>query len=133
MSTPGPGYSITMRVAAPPSATAAGDLTRAVGRAGGVITGLDVVESTAALMVVDLSANALSQSHAEALTDAVDALDGVGAQGLRPDVPAAPRRQDRGHARRWRCATATSCPGRTPRGGPGLPWPSPRTRPTPAG
>ena len=47
MAVPGPGYSITMRVAAPPSASAAGDLTTAVGRAGGVITGFDVVESTA--------------------------------------------------------------------------------------
>ena len=47
MAMPGPGYSITMRIAAPPSATAAGDLTTAVGRAGGVITAFDVVESTA--------------------------------------------------------------------------------------
>ncbi len=77
MAVPGPGYSITMRIAAPPSATAAGDLTTAVGRAGGVITGFDVVESTAGLMVVDLSANAQSQSHADELTDAVNELDGV--------------------------------------------------------
>jgi len=77
MAVPGPGYSITMRIAAPPSATAAGDLTTAVGRAGGVITGFDVVESTAEMMVVDLSANALSQSHAEELADAVNELTGV--------------------------------------------------------
>ncbi|MET3804322.1 malate dehydrogenase (oxaloacetate-decarboxylating) [Nakamurella sp. UYEF19] len=77
MAIPGPGYSITMRVAAPPSASAAGDLTSAVGRAGGVITGFDVVESTAELMVVDLSANALSADHAEAMTEAVNSLPGV--------------------------------------------------------
>ena len=77
MAIPGPGYSITMRVAAPPSASAAGDLTSAVGRAGGVITGFDVVESAAGLMVVDLSANALSADHAESMTDAVNALPGV--------------------------------------------------------
>ncbi len=77
MVVPGPGYSITMRVAAPPSASAAGDLTTAVGRAGGVITAFDVVESAAGLMVVDLSANALSADHAEAMTDAVNALPGV--------------------------------------------------------
>ena len=77
MSTPGPGYSITMRIVAPPSATAAGELTSAVGRAGGVITGLDVVESTGARMVIDLSANALSEEHAQPLTDAVAALPGV--------------------------------------------------------
>jgi len=77
MAVPGPGYSITMRIAAPPSASAAGDLTTAVGRAGGVITGFDVVESAAGLMVVDLSANAQSQSHADELTDAVNNLPGV--------------------------------------------------------
>ncbi len=77
MAVPGPGYSITMRIAAPPSATAAGDLTTAVGRAGGVITGFDVVESTAESMVLDISANALSQAHADELTDAVNELPGV--------------------------------------------------------
>jgi len=66
-----------MRVAAPPSASAAGDLTSAVGRAGGVITAFDVVESAAGLMVVDLSANCMSADHAEEMTDAVNALPGV--------------------------------------------------------
>jgi malate dehydrogenase (oxaloacetate-decarboxylating) len=66
-----------MRIAAPPSASAAGDLTTAVGRAGGVITGFDVVESTAEMMVVDLSANAQSQVHADELTEAVNQLRGV--------------------------------------------------------
>ena len=77
MAVPGPGYSITMRIAATPSATAAGDLTMTVGLAGGVITAFDVVESTADQMVVDLSCNALSADHAGDITTAVNALDGV--------------------------------------------------------
>jgi malate dehydrogenase (oxaloacetate-decarboxylating) len=77
MAIPGPGYSITMRIAAPPSATAAGDLTTAVGKAGGVITAFDVVESSAEQMVVDISANALSADHAGSITDTVNALPGV--------------------------------------------------------
>ncbi len=77
MAVPGPGYSITMRIAAPPSASAAGELTTAVGKAGGVITAFDVVESTAALLVVDISANAQSADHATAITDAINELDGV--------------------------------------------------------
>ncbi|MEO5832222.1 MAG: NAD-dependent malic enzyme [Nakamurella sp.] len=77
MAVPGPGYSITMRIAAPPSASAAGDLTSEVGRAGGVITAFDVVESAAGLMVVDLSCNALSAEHADEITAAVDALPDV--------------------------------------------------------
>src|ERR1700710_805440 len=71
MAIPGPGYSITMRVAALLTSPAAGDLTSAVGRAGGVITGFDVVESAAGLMVVELSANCRCADHAEALSEAV--------------------------------------------------------------
>jgi len=77
MAVPGPGYSITMRIAAPPSASAAGELTTAVGRAGGVITAFDVVESMADLLVVDISANAQSAEHARELADAIEALEGV--------------------------------------------------------
>ena len=44
MAVPGPGYSITMRIAAPPSAPAAGDRTTAVGRGGTVITGVDIAD-----------------------------------------------------------------------------------------
>ena len=76
MPVPGPGYSITMRIAAPPSATAAGELTTAVGQAGGVITAFDVVESTAGQLVVDLSANATSAAHADEITAAVNNLAG---------------------------------------------------------
>jgi len=65
-----------MRIAAPPSATAAGELTTAVGRAGGVITAFDVVESTAGQLVVDLSANATSAGHADEITAAVNNLAG---------------------------------------------------------
>ncbi|MGH4020553.1 MAG: NAD-dependent malic enzyme [Pseudonocardiaceae bacterium] len=77
MPVPGPGYSITVRVQAPPSASAAGDLTGAVGRVGGVITAFDVVESHADRIVVDISANALSEYHATELTAALEALQGV--------------------------------------------------------
>ena len=99
MTVPGPGYAITARVEAPASATAAGDLAVAVGRVGGVMTAFDVVESRTDSIIVDISCNALSEEHAEQITDALDGLDGVrGAQRLRPHVPHAPRRQDRGHA-----------------------------------
>ena len=77
MPVPGPGYSITMRITAPPAASTAGDLTGAVGRAGGVIIAFDIVESTATSMTVDLSANALSSTHVDQITAAVNALAGV--------------------------------------------------------
>ncbi|MGW4483254.1 malic enzyme-like NAD(P)-binding protein [Amycolatopsis sp. NPDC004368] len=77
MPVPGPGYSITVRVEAPASSTAAGDLTTAVGRVGGVLTAFDVVESHAETIVVDISANALSENHAQDITQALDSLPGV--------------------------------------------------------
>ncbi len=82
MPTPGPGYAITIRIVAPPSATAVGDLTTAVGRAGGVVTGLDVVESTPDRLVIDLTANAHSEDHAELLTDAVGRLPDVAVRNV---------------------------------------------------
>ncbi|GAA4889409.1 NAD-dependent malic enzyme [Saccharopolyspora cebuensis] len=77
MPVPGPGYSITVRVEAPPSTTAAGDLTSAIGRAGGVITAFDVVESHADRIVVDITCNALSADHANDLTVLLNELPGV--------------------------------------------------------
>jgi malate dehydrogenase (oxaloacetate-decarboxylating) len=77
MPVPGPGYSITVRVEAPSSSSAAGDLTTAVGRVGGVLTAFDVVESHADSIVVDISVNALSASHANDITQALDTLPDV--------------------------------------------------------
>jgi malate dehydrogenase (oxaloacetate-decarboxylating) len=77
MPVPGPGYSITVRVEAPASSSAAGDLTTAVGRVGGVLTAFDVVESHADSIVVDISVNALSENHAKDITSALETLPGV--------------------------------------------------------
>jgi malate dehydrogenase (oxaloacetate-decarboxylating) len=77
MPVPGPGYSITIRVEAPPSASAAGDLTSAVGRVGGVITAFDVVESHTDRVVVDITCNATSAEHANEITAGLEELPGV--------------------------------------------------------
>jgi malate dehydrogenase (oxaloacetate-decarboxylating) len=74
---PGPGYTITARVSAPPSAGAAGDLAAAVGKVGGVVTAFDVVDAGVDHNVIDISCNALSESHAQEITDALAALPGV--------------------------------------------------------
>jgi len=74
---PGPGYTITARVAAPPSASAAGDLAAAIGKVGGVVTAFDVVDATVDHIVIDISCNALSEGHAQEITDALAALPGV--------------------------------------------------------
>ena len=77
MPVPGPGYSITVRVEAPPSASAAGDLAAAVGRAGAVITAFDVVESHSDRIVVDITANTYSDEHVRDITEALETLPGV--------------------------------------------------------
>ncbi|MCX6463459.1 MAG: NAD-dependent malic enzyme, partial [Pseudonocardiales bacterium] len=82
MAVPGPGYAITARVEVPASASAAGDLTMAVGRVGGVVTAFDVVEAAQSTiggptLVVDISCNALNEGHAQEITAALEALPGV--------------------------------------------------------
>ena len=77
MPVPGPGYAITARVEVPASASAAGDLTVAIGQVGGVVTAFDVVESHTATLVVDISCNALNEDHGREITEALEALDGV--------------------------------------------------------
>jgi malate dehydrogenase (oxaloacetate-decarboxylating) len=77
MATPSPGYSITVRVEAPTSAGSTADLSLAVGKAGGVLTALDVVESHFDRIVVDLTCNAADADHADAITDGLAAVDGV--------------------------------------------------------
>jgi malate dehydrogenase (oxaloacetate-decarboxylating) len=74
---PGPGYAITARVEVPASASAAGDLTVAIGQVGGVVTAFDVVESHTATLVVDISCNALNEDHGREITEALESLDGV--------------------------------------------------------
>ncbi len=76
MSTPSPGYSITLRVQAPAVAGMIGDLTTAIGKAGGVVTALDVVESHADRIVVDVTCNAADAEHVDGITEAVGAVEG---------------------------------------------------------
>src|SRR4051794_10172439 len=77
MASPSPGYSITVRVEAPTSAGSTADLSLAVGKAGGVVTALDVVESHYDRIVIDVTCNASDAAHADTITDAVAALQGV--------------------------------------------------------
>src|SRR3954451_18765771 len=76
MPSPNPGYSITVRVQAPAAAGMIGDLTTAIGKAGGVVTALDVVESHGGRIVVDVTSNAADAEHVDVITDAIGELDG---------------------------------------------------------
>jgi malate dehydrogenase (oxaloacetate-decarboxylating) len=74
---PSAGYSITVRVEMPADASAVGRLTTAVGSAGGIVTALDIVESTHDAVVADVTCDTADGEHANAVTDALRAVEGV--------------------------------------------------------
>ena len=77
MPTTSPGYSITIRAEAPSAIGSTADLAAAVTAAGGSLTALDVVESSPALIVVDVTCNAVDGAHADEVTASISALPGV--------------------------------------------------------
>ena len=74
---PSAGFSITVRVSVPADSLSIGKLTTAVGSAGGIVTALDVVDSDHDRVVVDLTCDTADGAHAELVTSALKALDGV--------------------------------------------------------
>ncbi|MEP6981963.1 MAG: NAD-dependent malic enzyme, partial [Nakamurella sp.] len=76
MAATSPGYSITIRVSAPPVIGATAQLASAVIDAGGSLTALDVVESSRETIVVDVTCDARSAEHADEITETLRALDG---------------------------------------------------------
>ena len=77
MGIPSPGYAVTVRVETPSSSGATGRLVAAVSGAGGAVTALDVVESHADQLVVDLTCDAVDVAHSEAITKALGDVPGV--------------------------------------------------------
>jgi len=74
---PSAGFSITIRVSVRADASAIGRLTTAVGERGGVVTAVDVVDSDAVNVVVDLTCDTADAAHAEQVVDCLEELDGV--------------------------------------------------------
>jgi malate dehydrogenase (oxaloacetate-decarboxylating) len=77
MSVPSASYSITMRVHLGSDPLGIGRITTAVGEAAGAVVAVDIVESHPDRLVVDLTVNASDARHAQAVTDAVEAVDGA--------------------------------------------------------
>jgi len=77
MAIPSASYSITVRLEVPADPASVGRLTTAVGTAGGAVTALDVTESHVDRIVVDVTCAATDQGHAEQLTAALRAIEGV--------------------------------------------------------
>ena len=73
----GASYSITVRIHAEPSASVVGELATAVGAAGGLLTAIDVSESRADRITVDVTCSATNADHAAEIVDAMRAVEGV--------------------------------------------------------
>ncbi|MBD5787730.1 NAD-dependent malic enzyme [Cellulosimicrobium terreum] len=72
-----PSYSITLRVEAPSGLRTASDIVAAVSATGASITGVDVSESGADRLVVDITADTVDTAHVERIRDALGAMDGI--------------------------------------------------------
>src|SRR4051794_23647206 len=70
-------YSITMRLHTAPDHGVVGAVATAIAHAGGIVTAIDVTESSHERLVVDVTCSASDAEHAPLLEQAVDALDGV--------------------------------------------------------
>ncbi|MCW2773590.1 MAG: hypothetical protein JWN91_1916 [Nocardioides sp.] len=70
-------YSITMRLHTAPDHGIVGAVATAIAQAGGIVTAIDVAESSHERLVVDVTCSASDADHAKELEKAVDAVDGV--------------------------------------------------------
>ena len=70
-------YSITMRLHTAPDHGVVGAVATAIAGAGGIVTAVDVAESSNTRLVVDVTCSAGDADHAAELRAAVDAIEGV--------------------------------------------------------
>jgi malate dehydrogenase (oxaloacetate-decarboxylating) len=75
--TPSPSYSLTLRVKLSSRAGTLGELTTAIGHAGGDIGAIDIVSVGRDSIVRDLTVNAGSAEHGSSIVEAARAVDGV--------------------------------------------------------
>src|SRR3954462_13931834 len=70
-------YSITMRLHTAPDHGVVGAVATAIAAAGGIVTAIDVADSSHDRLVVDVTCSAADAAHAEVLADGVTQVDGV--------------------------------------------------------
>ncbi len=70
-------YSITMRLHTAPDHGIVGHVATVISEQGGIVTGIDVAESSHERLVVDVTCSAADSDHADRVVEAVDAVDGV--------------------------------------------------------
>jgi malate dehydrogenase (oxaloacetate-decarboxylating) len=75
--TPSASYSLTLRVKLSSRAGTLGELTTAIGRAGGDIGAIDIVTAARHFVVRDITVNAASSKHGEDIVSAARDIDGI--------------------------------------------------------
>jgi len=75
--TPSASYSLTLRVRLSSRAGSLGELTLAIGRAGGDIGAIDIVTVGNDYIIRDITVSSVSSQHGEQIVDAVRDIDGV--------------------------------------------------------
>src|SRR5258708_3596716 len=75
--TPSASYSLTFRVKLSTRAGSLGELTMAIGRAGGDIGAIDIVSVGRDYVIRDITVSSASTKHAEEIVNAVRDVDGV--------------------------------------------------------
>jgi malate dehydrogenase (oxaloacetate-decarboxylating) len=68
---------VTLRVKLSSRAGTLGELTTTIGRAGGDIGAIDIISSTRESIIRDVTVNAASSAHGQAIIDAVKDIDGI--------------------------------------------------------
>jgi malate dehydrogenase (oxaloacetate-decarboxylating) len=77
MQTPSASYSLTLRVRLSSRAGSLGELTMAIGRAGGDIGAIDIVTVGNDFIIRDITVSSVSSKHGEQIVEAVKDVDGV--------------------------------------------------------
>ncbi len=85
---------MTLRVKLSSRAGSLGELTMAIGRAGGDIGAIDIVNVGNDYIIRDITVSSASSKHGEQIVEAVKDVDGIELIKSRTDVSHAPRRQD---------------------------------------
>jgi malate dehydrogenase (oxaloacetate-decarboxylating) len=75
--TPTASYSLTLRVKLSSRAGTLGNLTTAIGRAGGDIGAIDIVSATSDSIIRDITVSATSSEHGEQIVQAAKDVDGI--------------------------------------------------------
>jgi malate dehydrogenase (oxaloacetate-decarboxylating) len=75
--TPNASYSLTLRVKIHNQPGKLGEITTAIGKAGGDIEGIDIASVGKDFIVRDITVNAASEHHDEQIVDSVQDIDGV--------------------------------------------------------